>query len=1156
MANTLRFKRGLASGIPTAVAGEPLFTTDTFDLYIGNGTTNTRFQKYIASGTTSQLLRGDGSLLTMPIVLTSPANGQVLKFNGTSWVNDSDSGITGSGAAGQVAYFTGATTQGGSNNLFWDNTNGRLGVGLSTPSVRLEVSVTGNNGIRIANTGNTGSDFSVLDFVQGGSQKAVIYTNNNNTVFNATAGALIFQEGGAEAARIFATGNFGINTGATDSGQRLQVVGDTLLRGSGNTSATTALTVQSSTASTLFSVRNDGEVSINGNLTVSGGSFITAITFQTSNTALPLLLNGFVCRLNLTPTSGTTAIASFLTTTTINQTGTATGITRGLYVNPTLISAADWRSIEWSNSTGWGLYGAGTANNYMAGSLGVGATTLTQYNLRVSKNISGATVSYGIVADGQVQSTVTVGTINIWSNPSVAASTTSTNLYHFRADQGTFGAGSTVTNQIGFWVDSSLTGATNNFGFRSEIASATNRWNFYANGTALNYFNGNTLIGSTTDSGEKLQVTGTMKVTGATTLGATTISTSSSTALAINSSASSCYLGMSDSSGSFTYLGSDNGAMLFQTPASSYSTKMTLDASGNLGLGVTPNTWSAAWKALQIQTASFAALSSQYTFVGQNFYNDGTSKFIGNGRAALYQQYDGVHSWYYTANNTSGAGAATSFTQAMTLDASGNLLVGSTSAGSSTTPVNISLGSAFGSNTAGSTANLKLRLYDDGVAANHYGLGVSGSLLEISAPSSLAFFNGASASRTERMRINANGRVLIGSSSDSGETFQVTGTAKITGATSIVNDTNAAAGLSILNPNTGTSAISRLNLGSANSNWFFDAVRIGGNLSIKNNISGSPVELLSITNGGNLAVDTNTLFVDATNNRVGIGTITPSQKLDVSGTINIRSAIPTLLFDRNSSYTWRMVNGDGSTFPLSTFNIANNASTAVATFTDAGNLGIGMTPAYKLDVTGSARISDAIAIGTTPDTNNPFKILKNINSTVGIRFENTNTSSAAFSAVQLGTDITGGTKFTNLVYSSSGVVATGVYNPDGTSLINNGSGGLNFLGTPFRIYTGTGNGTLRILFDNEGTTQINATTPTTNAVDGYKQYSADVTAGNAAPHFRTENGAVIKLYQETTSVGNSIFSQGGGNSVLDDSTFDGYTLRQIVKALRNQGILA
>jgi hypothetical protein len=217
----------------------------------------------------------------------------------------------------------------------------------------------------------------------------------------------------------------------------------------------------------------------------------------------------------------------------------------------------------------------------------------------------------------------------------------------------------------------------------------------------------------------------------------------------------------------------------------------------------------------------------------------------------------------------------------------------------------------------------------------------------------------------------------------------------------------------------------------------------------------------------------------------------------------------------------------------------------------------------RLNTSGAAIFSSsieaatAIAIGTTPDTNNPFKILKNINATVGIKFENTNTSSLAFSAVQLGTDVSGGTKFTNLVYASSGVTASGVYNPDGTSLINNGNGGLNFLGNPIRMYTGGSNGVLRWDLVNDGyITHYSATAPTTSATDGYRQYSADVTTGNAAPHFRTENGAVIKLYQETTAVGNSTISVGGGNSVLDDTEFDGYTLRQIVKALRNQGILA
>ncbi len=80
--------------------------------------------------------------------------------------------------------------------------------------------------------------------------------------------------------------------------------------------------------------------------------------------------------------------------------------------------------------------------------------------------------------------------------------------------------------------------------------------------------------------------------------------------------------------------------------------------------------------------------------------------------------------------------------------------------------------------------------------------------------------------------------------------------------------------------------------------------------------------------------------------------------------------------------------------------------------------------------------------------------------------------------------------------------------------------------------------------------------PTTSPADAIQMYSADVVAGNAAPHFRTENGAVVKVYQETTAVGAATFVQGSVNAVYEDSTFDGYTLKQIVKALKNQGLLA
>jgi hypothetical protein len=49
------------------------------------------------------------------------------------------------------------------------------------------------------------------------------------------------------------------------------------------------------------------------------------------------------------------------------------------------------------------------------------------------------------------------------------------------------------------------------------------------------------------------------------------------------------------------------------------------------------------------------------------------------------------------------------------------------------------------------------------------------------------------------------------------------------------------------------------------------------------------------------------------------------------------------------------------------------------------------------------------------------------------------------------------------------------------------------------------------------------TAPTSTLVDGFMQYSADITAGNAAPHFRTENGTVIKLDQAIDATASPTF---------------------------------
>jgi hypothetical protein len=150
------------------------------------------------------------------------------------------------------------------------------------------------------------------------------------------------------------------------------------------------------------------------------------------------------------------------------------------------------------------------------GAIGIGATSLTGYSLRASKNISGATTSYGFMNDGVVQTGVTVNAIGYSTNLSTVASAfTNANLTHYQASQSTIGATSIVTNQFGFSANANLIGATNNYGFYGNIPTAANRWNLYMSGTASNYLAGNLLIGNSTDngSGSKLQVTGNVSLT-------------------------------------------------------------------------------------------------------------------------------------------------------------------------------------------------------------------------------------------------------------------------------------------------------------------------------------------------------------------------------------------------------------------------------------------------------------------------------------------------------------------------------------------------------------------------------------------------------------------------------------------------------------------
>jgi hypothetical protein len=208
------------------------------------------------------------------------------------------------------------------------------------------------------------------------------------------------------------------------------------------------------------------------------------------------------------PASATdNAIARFdLTTGKIIQNSVVTIDDTGNMAGVGTLSASGQLTL--TNASNYNLYASGVGANFMQGKLGIGSVAgVTVVNLLASNNATGNTGMRGIHVTSEVQSDVTNTYSGFDSVPTTAAAAfTLTTLNHFRAAQGTIGAGSTVTNQYGFRAGETLTGATNNYGFFGNIAAGTGLYNFYANGTAANAFAGTTSLGGLVGS-ESLRVT-------------------------------------------------------------------------------------------------------------------------------------------------------------------------------------------------------------------------------------------------------------------------------------------------------------------------------------------------------------------------------------------------------------------------------------------------------------------------------------------------------------------------------------------------------------------------------------------------------------------------------------------------------------------------
>ena len=371
------------------------------------------------------------------------------------------------------------------------------------------------------------------------------------------------------------------------------------------------------------------------------------------------------------------------------------------------------------------------------------------------------------------------------------------------------------------------------------------------------------------------------------------------------------------------------------------SERARIDTSGNLGLGVTPSAWgSINGGALQMGAGytSLYSYSNAATLGSNVYYNAGNKYFASGVGSSAYQQLGGVHYWLNAPSGT--AGNAITFTQAMTLDASGNLVLGNSSA-AAFLDINggISASSAapaarFVRNNGGNAySNLTgLQIY-----WNHSNGDQESNIVYGGASTSyITFTRNNAGTFTETARIDASGNLGIGTSSPT-QRLEVSGGASAGLMT--VSTTSASAG----------SAIKLIGSTSAYKNW-----QISNSYAAVN----GALEFTPSTAAGGTTFSTPAMLIDSSGN-LGIGTSSPTTLVTMLGTTSKQAVLKmqaasggTGGFKRNTiqmrddtgAAGYDIVQlGDGGN-ALTFDSVAGSTPTTRITFDSSGHLGIGAAP--------------------------------------------------------------------------------------------------------------------------------------------------------------------------------------------------------------------
>jgi hypothetical protein len=213
--------RGQSSSLNIGVAR--LFVDAANSLFIDPGNAGTALSTFKSTGAIQLGNYGSGTFTgTAVYTLGVDASGNVIETSGGG-------GISGSGSANQVAFWDGTSSITGENNLYWDSTNDRLGVGTISPSEKLHVSsgyaLIENTGIGSAIIVNR-TDGKALNLKAGGGTSQFTFDNSGSFAISADtkANVLLGAGSGNQVFTVTGAGNVGIGT--TSPLTTLHIAGD------------------------------------------------------------------------------------------------------------------------------------------------------------------------------------------------------------------------------------------------------------------------------------------------------------------------------------------------------------------------------------------------------------------------------------------------------------------------------------------------------------------------------------------------------------------------------------------------------------------------------------------------------------------------------------------------------------------------------------------------------------------------------------------------------------------------------------------------------------------------------------------------------------------------------------------------------------------